>query len=952
MNWKLLTLTALLPVLTCACLRAQTGNAGRGSVFFPRSLTDRVRENIRRDPWAASVQRQIVAAAQPWRRMSDERLWSLMFGSTITRSWMVWSNGHCPACKASVPMYAWEMDALKYPWKTRCPHCRALFPTNDFARFYRSGLDADGVFDPRRADRSLLYNAAHPDPKDPLHRFGVDDGEGYVEGEKRWRFIGAYLIYGQWKQAILEGVKRLAAAYTVTRDPVYAHKAGVLLHRIADLYPTMDFGKQGLVYEEKGRSGYVSTWHDACEETRELALAYDQVREAVGQDAKLADFLARKAKRRGGSAPKWSGAQVLQHIEAGILRDALANREKIYSNYPRTEIAILTILTVLDWRANREAVMTQLDAVIGKATAVDGVTGEKGLAGYSAYTIQGLAILLGQYSRIEPDFLPALFRRNPSLRQTWRFFIDTWCQQQYYPQTGDAGSFGARFPRYAGVILPAPDDLSLASALLPSMHAFLWQLYEITGDAAYVQALYHANGSRVQGLPYDLFAENPQALQRRVESVIAQHGAEIRPGSVNKTAWHLAILRGGEGANARALWLDYDSGGYHAHADGMNIGLFAKGLDLLPDFGYPPVQFGGWGSPRARWYTLTAAHNTVVVDGANHRSLAGSTAERAGYEGLPAGKTTLWADGKQFRAVRASGPEMVNGRQFERTLAMIDLSESDFYVLDLFRVVGGRDHARFLHSHFGTVSTFGLNPAPAPDYGYGAWMRRFQTDPSPAPGWSVVWKIEDRHRYLPPGSERHLRFTDLTEGAQASLAEAWIAPSGFTDTSEIWIPRVMTRRRVETGTLASAFVGVLEPYEKTPLVAQIRRLPLTSPGGALYPDACAAVELQLQDGRWDLLIAADAENPLALSPSLAADRLLIQKEWNVTLEGELCWVRRSASGAVERVALCRGRSVRIGATEIRLKRTAEFIEIRFDSGRAEIATGEADAVEQIIPGGD
>ena len=31
----------------------------------------------------------------------------------------------------------------------------------------------------------------------------------------------------------------------------------------------------------------------------------------------------------------------------------------------------------------------------------------------------------------------------------------------------------------------------------------------------------------------------------------------------------------------------------------MNLGLFARGLDLMPDLGYPPVQFGGWDSPRA-----------------------------------------------------------------------------------------------------------------------------------------------------------------------------------------------------------------------------------------------------------------------------------------------------------------------------------------------------------------
>ena len=122
-------------------------------------------------------------------------------------------------------------------------------PRTTFSKFYRSGLNEQGVFEPARADRSLLWNEEHPDPNDPLHRFGVDDGEGYVAGEHRWRFIGAYLIYGQWKQAIVAGIRRLAAAYLVTGDPAYAHKAGVLLDRVADLYPTFDFGKEGVMYE-------------------------------------------------------------------------------------------------------------------------------------------------------------------------------------------------------------------------------------------------------------------------------------------------------------------------------------------------------------------------------------------------------------------------------------------------------------------------------------------------------------------------------------------------------------------------------------------------------------------------------------------------------------------------------------------------------------------------------
>ena len=201
-------------------------------------------------------------------------------------------------------MYNWRIEALRVPWKLRCPHCGQLFPKNDFHAFYRSGLDERGVFQHGLADRSLLFNTEHPDPDDPLHRFGVDDGEGYRDGENTWWFVGTYLVYGQWKQVVHGGIKGLAAAYAATGDPAYAHKAGVLLDRVADLYTTFNFKDQAMMYEGPAHAGYVSTWHDACEEARELAQAYDQVREALRVDEALAGFLSGKATKTGIDASK------------------------------------------------------------------------------------------------------------------------------------------------------------------------------------------------------------------------------------------------------------------------------------------------------------------------------------------------------------------------------------------------------------------------------------------------------------------------------------------------------------------------------------------------------------------------------------------------------------------------------------------------------------------------
>ena len=890
-------------------------SAREASVFFPPELVARAKANIAEYPWAAKQKKNIIEAARPWMKLSDEELWGLMFGPTIHRSWMVFSDGYCPSCKKPVPMYTWEVDALAYPWKVRCPHCKQYFPKNDFKAFYKSGLDEHGIFDPKKADRSLLFNAEHPDPKDPLHMFGVDDANGYLEGDaerssvpirrdKRWRFIGAYLIYGQWKQAVLNGIRNLAAAYVVTGDPKYAHKAGILLDRVADLYPTFDFMTQADLYDGRNQAnGYVSVWHDACEETRELALGYDMVFDGIKDDKALVEFLSRKAKEVKLENPKASFEDISRNIEGRILLDALNNVPKISSNYPRTQVTQIVINETL---GNRDAANAILDPMLEQATAVDGVTGEKGLVDYTAHTIKGVANLLGLLARIDPDFLKETLKRHPRVHDMYRFHIDTWCLGKYYPLVGDCGWFACQRDQYQGVEFykgfdPAP--YMYAFSLSPSMFTFLWQLYELTGDTALVQAFYHANDDKVDGLPYDLFADDPAALQKAVKNVIQRVGPTPRLKSVNKEQWHLAILRSGDGADARALWMEYDAWGGHGHANCMELGLFAKGLDLMPDFGYKPVNYGGWGSPKAVWYGKTAAHNTVVVDGLD--------------QGNGAGTTTLWADGRQFHAIRASGPTCMGGKQFERTAALIDVSDKGSYVLDVFRVIGGSDHAKFMGSHFGQVTTQGIDLKPSGDYDYGTEMRNFQCDPSPKPGWSADWKIEDKYKFLPPDSEVHLRYTDLTTGAQASVAEAWVAIGGYYDTNdEAWIPRIMVRRQSKDAPLASTFIAVMEPYEKQSAITGIRRLALETEDGTPYPDSFAAVEVSLVGGGKDLLISADAES---------AHGIIVQKNWGVRTDAELCLVRLDASGKVKKVAVCKGSFLKIGDREFKSE-GKDFIE--------------------------
>ena len=136
-------------------------------------MIKQAKKNAEINPQAAEIRNEIIEAAKPWLSFSEDELWEMMFGNTIKRSWMVWSDGYCPSCRKGIPMYNWQMDPINHPWKVQCPHCLEQFPKNDFKSFYRSGMDEHFIFDPARADRSMLFNAEHPDPADPLNKYGV-----------------------------------------------------------------------------------------------------------------------------------------------------------------------------------------------------------------------------------------------------------------------------------------------------------------------------------------------------------------------------------------------------------------------------------------------------------------------------------------------------------------------------------------------------------------------------------------------------------------------------------------------------------------------------------------------------------------------------------------------------------------------------------------------------------
>jgi len=230
---------------------------------------------------------------------------------------------------------------------------------------------------------------------------------------------------------------------------------------------------------------------------------------------------------------------------------------------------------------------------------------------------------------------------------------------------------------------------------------------------------------------------------------------------------------------------------------------------------------------------------------------------------------------------------------------------------------------------------------PAEEFIRGTQMQNFACDPRPKAGWSANWKVEDRLNLLPKGSDVHLRYTDLTVGAEVYTAEGWLAMD-YNSSDETWIPRVLVRRRASGGELASLFLGIIEPYEGGSRIREVRRPTLHTAEGTRFPESFAAVEVRLASGECDLFISADVLDPLGRTPS---GKAMIQREWNVAFEGDTCWVRKGPDGKLSSVAICKPGMLSVGETTIRLKEGGEYAEVLFRKGKAVVVGGSTEYVE-------
>ncbi|MBB29277.1 MAG: hypothetical protein CME25_10310 [Gemmatimonadetes bacterium] len=838
-----------------------------------RFITSEMRKNAvlnaEKFDWARARQTEAIEAAVPWLNRSDDELWHMVTAQELPRT--VYTNAgllyggvaaHCANCGEDAPKKHgksfWAVDESKR-WKTTCLNCGEVYPKNDFGAFYETSLDHHGMFRRKLGDRSLLFNADHSETDDPLRNVYVDDGYGMVDEDGNSHHPIAYYNYERvWRQQVQAGVQILAEAFTLTDDKRYAHKAAVLLDRIADVYPEMDYlplSKLGFQHSHGGSGeGRIEgcIWETFVVQL--FAESYDAIFDGIVEDDALVEFCSSKALEFD-LGDKSDTRTVCRHIHENFLLEGLISVKdgRIRGNTGMTHCSLAAAAIALDdpeltpqyldwlfdpnYPSEKDKNKDPVSWVLTEGLDRDGMGGECGSYGFiwSRY-MRELAGILRRYPEYKSHDLIAEY---PKLKQA--YFIESRINvlDGMVPNIGDSGSVG-----------------SWGRGGSAAVYVEAYRIYGDTRFATMAWREHEFQGSNLI-LKSDIFEEDPEALIQNVRQ--AADSEEFSLKSVHLGRYGQAHLQTEHSENGRAIFIHYGFGKGHSHHDCLNLGLLAKNVDMMPDLAYP--EYTGTWPKRGAWTSNTISHNTLLIGD-----------DRSAYS--PGGQIELFAEESPLRVLQVDGRNAYKEADtYRRTIALVDVGEADSYVLDVFRARGGKNHRLSWHGAAGTATVEGLTLSKQEGgtfadpkvifstldgdqgefYKASGFTYLYDVERTKRPvdhAYTVDWKIEDIHDRVVEGAEPHLRLHALTSCDEVALATG-------DSPRKLQCPRYVIQSRLGEN-VQSQYLNVLEPYDRTPFIGQVRELEISGSAGE-----AGAVAVELTDGRKDILISC--EKPTALT---------------------------------------------------------------------------------------
>ena len=801
------------------------------------------RANVGQYPAAKAIAEPSLVEARYWAEWTDEALRDVVTTAEVPRA-VELCNAGCPIHGRKIyegingSSFPWLVDP-KHPFQVKCPIGGETYPSNDYAAYYHSGFK----------DKASLTGPY------------MDDGWGWTapDGQKYWFVAHAnHLVWqgpGLDSRCIINGIRSLSRAYLLTGDHLYAHKAAVLLRRVAAVYPTMNYEQQSRFGELMATQGtrytgkIVNLIWESYQIAPSLAEAYDNIWETIDGDAALQKFYGE------------TGEQIRAGIEANYFEEAIDGyfNDMMRGNYGTHQRALLMLAVVRQHGDNPRYVNEVLHRSEGHLLRIgfdyafynsvyrDGAPHES--PDYNFVWVRIFAETAQLLKTLGYDIT-----QLPRLKRMFDEPLDYVTLGQLSAPLGDSTT------RYAPLV--RKDSLT---------YQIGFQLYRDPRYAAFLAGI-GATGDHSFGTFEALF----QPALPAVAAAPDQRAVPPQPSRIF-SGYGSAILN--NPADTRSLALFYGLHVAHYHHDRLHFDLFAHGQDLMPDLGYPDGA-NEFNSSIYTWSKTSISHNTVTVD-----------AQR--QPANPAGRLRLFADGPFARALTADAPGTYpQTTTYRRTLVMVDVpgTADQGYVVDFFDVAGGRQHDYSLHGPTGKFTALGgtwTAPAPGTLAGPTVAVGALYDDPvrgakdfkgsylnyagsgfqhlvnvqrleSGADGFIAEY-VHDKD----PNACLRLRVLPQP-GQELILADARVSPIKYPELVKFLI----ARRVAGAGEpdLTSAFAAVIEPFATTPFITAVHRSDFSNG---------AVVSVTRTDGQRDIVIH-HAGTDIALfaredTPPLATD---------------------------------------------------------------------------------
>ncbi|HBN86273.1 MAG TPA: hypothetical protein DDZ89_20815 [Clostridiales bacterium] len=862
----------------------------RGGNYYNPEMIKTIQCNANSDPGVNWHMKKTVEQADKHLCNGNEFWWNFVAGNSIPRGAVPGETiSGCPECGDEFlnkyGTYGWICLTENNTWKIQCPNCGMKFPSNDFKRFYDSGLNQDGFFESELADRSLLVNEIYPQYGPEKY---VDDGTGYIdENGHSWAFAAYYHHWGIWlglngREKNQTGnihtvLRHLADAWVYTGDVRYAITGLILLYRVSMIYPSMDLNvwmrRPGRPYRNSDGhrlQGKVvgSIWETffsegLCEAADAFLPVLDRYPKEIEEafqpfatvnvqkiEESIIDGIVRQVYPgvKNGSILGNEGMHQAALAMAAVCMGRCEESEEwldflfrsgssFSEKHPKMKISVHVtggnIFGVLENKVDRDGM------------------GDECSLGYNCLWLRQLyrlADILSFYPGIKGSAYD--INRHPKMLMMYKSYMPWVIDERYVPNIGDNGSTGN-----PGLILTGSEDLKLLvdGYFLTKDPRILTYINMVWPDAKKGKF----ESSRITG------------KEKMMELLKQADLSEMKfyEKSDNACGFGNCILRQPE-KDGNFVNFYYGRTVGHGHWDKLNFELFYKGINISPDLGYPEYCEAGFHN-RLEWNNHTLSHNCVMVD---------DQCQKTTYH---PGNVKGFEDDSIVKYIDVDAPDVYdNADMYNRSLSMIEVSPGKAYIVDFFRVSGGELHRFSLHGGEGPLTMKGVELEKKPgtvagvDIAYGdnrdrhkgvgsglSYLYDVEQCNSPGNNIEAIWQVKDTWG-VTKGKIESISFKAWLLGSFSEIIKAKGKPPQNKPGNPKYLNYLLAVKRGRG--LKSRFTSVYEAYEGQPEIVHLEEVSIKvmDPGSMKgHPGYVAGgVKVLLSGGTVDYICSSVCED--------------------------------------------------------------------------------------------